>query len=281
MPDLNLENFIEFSPLTYQIIAHTLTLGYAAHAAALLYFIFTMNRSAPRYRPSSVLSIVVMVSAALLLFRLSQSFDAAFSFDGERYVLTDQPFQHGWRYLNWLIDVPCLLIQLLFAFDLAAKRVLNLRVLLGATGALMVILGYFGQFYEVSNETALLLWGAASTVPYVVFSVVVWRLIGSAQGAMPNQAWITLRNIRLLFLFSWGLYPLAYLVPLLGTTAEVAVARTVMFTTADITSKIIYGVLLGKVLQVRSAAEGYGPALDEFPQATEPLPALARARAAS
>lgn len=41
-----------------------------------------------------------------------------------------------------------------------------------------------------------------------------------------------------------------------------------------------FGVLLGKVLQLRSAAEGYRPALDEYPQAAEPLDGTRRAAAA-
>ena len=34
----------------------------------------------------------------------------------------------------------------------------------------------------------------------------------------------------------------------------------VMFTVADVGSKVLYGVLLAKVLRLRSAADGYGPA---------------------
>jgi hypothetical protein len=43
----------------------------------------------------------------------------------------------------------------------------------------------------------------------------------------------------------------------LGQTAEAAVTRTYLFTIADVLSKIIYGVLLGKVATARSVAEGY------------------------
>ena len=74
-----------------------------------------------------------------------------------------------------------------------------------------------------------------------------------------------------------GRYPIAYLVPAVqlalgDITAEGAVLRTILFTLADITSKIIFGILLEKVLQVRSAEESYGEAADAWPQATEPLP---------
>lgn len=52
----------------FELVSHVLTLGYAAMAAALFYFILTKNDNSPKYRPSSVLSVVVMVSAAILLF---------------------------------------------------------------------------------------------------------------------------------------------------------------------------------------------------------------------
>lgn len=276
-PLLNLENFVEFSPVQYDLISHTLTIGYAAHFAAIFYFVLTMRRSAPAYRPAAIMSVVVMVSAALLLLRLSLSFEQAFVFDGTQYVPTgESPYSHGFRYLNWLIDVPLLLCQLLFAFTLTASRTLSLRVKLASAGALMVLLGYVGQFYEATDLSLLLLWGALSTVPYVYFSVIVWRLIGEGLRTLPDQAATTLRNIRLLFLFSWGLYPIAYLVPAYqlavgDVSAGGAVTRTILFTVADVTSKIIFGVLLGKVLQVKSPAEGYEPAGRGWPQATEPL----------
>lgn len=273
-----MENFLEFSPLQYDVIAHTLTLGYAAHFAGLLYFVLTLRRSAPGYRGAAVMSVAVMTSAALLLLRLSMSFESAFVFDGTSYVPTgEQPFSHGYRYLNWLIDVPLLLCQLLFASTLTASRTFSLHVRLASTGALMVVLGYIGQFYEATDLTLLLVWGSLSTVPYVSFSVLMWRLLGNGIRERPGPFATTLRNLRLLFLFSWGLYPNAYLVPAVqlalgDITAEGAVLRTILFTIADITSKIIAGTLLAEVLQVRSAEESYGEAAEAWPQATEPLP---------
>jgi len=39
-----------------------------------------------------------------------------------------------------------------------------------------------------------------------------------------------------------------------------AVLSQGLFTLADVGSKVLYGVLLAKVLRLRSAADGYGPA---------------------
>lgn len=104
-----MENFLTYTPLQHDLISHLLTLGVGAMAVGFVYFVMTMGRSASQYRPSAVLSAVVMVSAFLILFRQLQGWEAAFAFDGNVFRLTDSTFSNGFRYLNWSIDVPCLL----------------------------------------------------------------------------------------------------------------------------------------------------------------------------
>ena len=296
-PYLNMENYVAFDDWQHALLIHILVIGFAAHIAGIFYFALTRHRASGRYAASSIMSVVVMVSAGLLLYRLYASFDEAFIWNAEvgQWVLTSgepdgSTYSHGYRYLNWLIDVPLLLTQLLFAFELTASEAYRMRLKLASSGAAMVVLGYVGQFYEATSVPLTLLWGALSTIPYIYFSVIVWREIGRSQGYLPAPAAKTMNNIKLLFLFSWGLYPIAYLVPTFqlaffdGVSAGGAVTRTFLFTIADVTSKIMFGVLLGKVLQIRSAAEGHEPAIAEFPQivdlrGVEPVGAGSGARA--
>jgi len=259
----NLENAVSFTPMQFDLISNILTIGYAAHFAGLAYFILSRKNVAPRYRAMTSMSVVVMLSAALLLLRLDLSFGNAFVFDPQTqmYVLGDATYSHGYRYLNWLIDVPLLLTQSFFVLNIAKKDLWGYRFKLGGAGALMVILGYVGQFYEVIDPLgALLWWGIAATIPFIYFTAIFWRLTGEALDYLPGQAAVTMRQIRYLFMFSWNLYIVAYVVPMLGSfgqTAEAAVTRTYLFTIADVLSKIIYGILLGKVATARSVAEGY------------------------
>jgi len=259
----NLENVVEFTPAQFDLMSTVLTIGYAAHFAGLAYFILTRNNVAPRYRSMTTMSVVVMLSAALLLLRLDISLGQAFVFDASQglYVLGDATYNHGYRYFNWLIDVPLLLTQSLFVLNIAKKDLFGYRFKMGAAGALMVILGYVGQFYEVADPLgALLWWGIAATIPYIYFFGIFWRLTGESLSYLPGQAKSTMRNIRYLFAFSWNLYIVAYVVPMLGDfgqSAAGAVTRTYLFTIADVLSKIIYGILLGKVATARSVAEGF------------------------
>lgn len=265
------ENYIGqnqgFSEMAYQMVAHVLTLGYAVMLAGLLYFILTIKTVAPKYRISSVLSVVVMVSAFLLLYAQANNWTDSFVFDAEEglYFLGAGAdlFNNGYRYLNWLIDVPMLLFQILFVVTLTKSKFGSIRNQFWFSGALMIITGYIGQFYEVTDTTAFFVWGAISTVFFFHILYLMNKVIKEGKEGIPDKAKKTLSAIWVLFLVSWFLYPGAYLMPhLLGIEGAFfnesgVVGRQMTYTIADISSKVIYGVLLTNVAQIMSKEEGY------------------------
>jgi len=265
------ENYIGlqqgFSEMAYQMVAHVLTLGYAVMLAALFYFILTIKSVAPKYRISSVLSVVVMVSAFLLLYAQANNWTSSFVFDIERgrYYLGvgSDLFNNGYRYLNWLIDVPMLLFQILFVISLKRSSFSSIRNQFWFSGAGMVITGYIGQFYEVTNLVAFAVWGAISTVFFIHILYLMKKVINEGKEGIPLKAQQTLNSIWVLFLISWMLYPGAYLMPhLLGIEGGLfnesgVVGRQITYTIADICSKVIYGVLLTNVAVILSKHEGY------------------------
>jgi len=66
-----------------------------------------------------------------------------------------------------------------------------------------------------------------------------------------------MKSIRWLFLIAWTIYPIAYIMPAILPTADGVVLRQAIYTVADITSKVIYGVLVTKVAVDLSKAEGW------------------------
>ena len=266
-----METDVSVSIEAFELVQHVLTVGYAAMGSALLYFILTKNDNAPQYRMSSVLSVVVMISAFILLFQQQQSWAAAYAFNGQEYVLRDgaELFTNGYRYLNWLIDVPHLLIQILFVASIVgAARYKYIRQFILA-GGLMVITGYVGQFYEPGrlNEdiAAWLIWGTISTVFYIWVLVLITQVIRQGKANMSgSKAQRLFGAILPLFYFSWTLYPGAYLFPILiewgvaGYEFSI-VAQQITFNIADVTSNIFYGVMLNIVSTKLSEEQGYKP----------------------
>ncbi|MFW6347368.1 MAG: bacteriorhodopsin, partial [Cyclonatronaceae bacterium] len=128
--------------------------------------------------------------------------------------------------------------------------------------------GYAGQFYEVEASAPFWVWGAVSTVFFLVLLVLVRRVVYGSLDRLPEEARSLARGVFWLLLASWMLYPGAYLMPYLippgleasitGWAAEAAVVgRTMTYTVADVTSKVIYGVLLTIVAQILSNEAGY------------------------
>jgi bacteriorhodopsin len=268
----NFENYVGltqgYSEMGYQMTAHVLTLGYATMLAGLLYFILTLRSVAPKYRISSVLSVVVMVSAFLLLYAQAGNWTSSFTFDVERgrYFLDrdgQDLFNNGYRYLNWLIDVPMLLFQILFVVSLTTSKFSSVRNQFWFSGTLMIVTGYIGQYYEVTNLSAFFIWGAISTAFFFHILWLMRKVIREGKEGIPAEGQRVLNSIWILFLISWFLYPGAYLMPHLAGIEGAffnetgVVARQMTYTVADVSSKVIYGVLLTNLAQILSRSEGY------------------------
>ncbi|WP_035334410.1 bacteriorhodopsin [Dokdonia sp. PRO95] len=257
----NFENFIGategFSEIAYQFTSHILTLGYAVMLAGLLYFILTIKNVDKKFQMSNILSAVVMVSAFLLLYAQAQNWTSSFTYNEEvgRYFLdpSGDLFNNGYRYLNWLIDVPMLLFQILFVVSLTSSKFSSVRNQFWFSGAMMIITGYIGQFHEVSNLTAFLVWGAISSAFFFHILWVMKKVIKEGKEGISPAGQKILSNIWILFLISWTLYPGAYLMPYLTGvdgflySEDGVMARQLVYTIADVCSKVIYGVLLGNL----------------------------------
>lgn len=252
------------APWAFELTSHVLTLGYAAMAASLLYFILSVRSNSPKYRPSQILSVIVMVSALLLLFEQQNNWVEAFSFENGVYVYQNT-FSNGFRYLNWLIDVPMLLIQILFVVGITGVAFKKYFTQFAAAGVLMIVTGYIGQFYEpnygldASGDTLLwLLWGGISTVFYVIVLVLITRVVKEGKANMKNSKALGLfSSILPLFYVAWTIYPVAYLMPLWENFELAIVSQQVLYTIADVASKVIYGAILTVVSTILSKEEGF------------------------
>jgi bacteriorhodopsin len=251
----------------FEIVSHILTLGYATMAAAMLFFILTKNDSLPKFRMSSVISVVVMVSALLLLYTQKMSWVNAYAFNGEAYVLNKGAdlFTNGYRYLNWLIDVPMLLIQILFVAGITGAARASYMTRFTASGALMIITGYIGQFYEPgrlnANVTMWAFWGLVSTAFFIYVLVLITRVINDGKSRMEGPPRRIFGSILPLFYVAWWLYPIAYAAPILmqsGVSYELTiVGQQVIYTIADIASKVIYGIMLTATAILLSEQQGF------------------------
>lgn len=243
----------------FELVSHTLTLGYAVMAAGLLYFWLTIRQNLPKFRMSNILSVVVSISALLLLFAQQQAWVDAYELNEVTNRYDSQgTFSNGFRYLNWLIDVPNLLTQILFVALISGKAFRKYWYDFTLYGSLMIVTGYIGQFFEpgrtdfvAGNELYWYGWGIISSVFYVFILITMSRVIDEgAKNIKGSKLLGVFKFIKPWFYITWTIYPIAYIMPALfgvGIDSFVVVSQQVLYTVADITSKIIYGIMLNTV----------------------------------
>ena len=119
---LSVENYQSYSPVAYEVVLSVLALGFAVMGAAFVYFIASSSNIAPRWRITSTISAVVMVSAFLELFLLLFDWQSVFALSGGTWERDPDAgvFSNGYRYMNWAIDVPMLMLQLLIVLGFVA-----------------------------------------------------------------------------------------------------------------------------------------------------------------
>lgn len=263
----NMENYFAYSITQWDSVSHILTLGFGVFAAALIYFLATTPMVAPRYRLSNILSAVVTISAALILLRQALDWEMSFFAAGDgTYVRKEgHLYSNGYRYMNWSIDVPILLLQMLVILPLAARLKISYGLQFLVAGLGMIWTSWAAQFYEHGGRvdgvsaTPFWVWYLIGWAFYIWIVVIVWKAISQGKMHVPDRAKPILTGILGLFLVSWTAYAFAIAQPQFWWDASSGVARAFIFTIADITSKAVYGVLLGWVALILSKEQGFQP----------------------
>lgn len=254
----------ELTPNQFSLVYNAFSLCIAAMFAAALFFFNAKLQVSDRYRIAVIVSGVVVSIAAYHYFRIFNSWEAAYTLKEGLYVSTGEPFNDAYRYVDWLLTVPLLLVETVAVLALPKQTSRPLFIKLAVAAVLMIATGYPGEIAESLTTRAI--WGAVSTVPFAYILYVLWTELQRAVSRQPEQVKTLLNGLRFLILASWGVYPIAYLLPELGiqgTTATVGVQ--VGYTIADILAKPVFGLLVFAIARVKTQADEAGAEIIDEP----------------
>lgn len=242
----------------YWLVFNTLSLTIAAMGAAAVFFILARSYVAPRYHIALYLSTLITLVAGYHYLRIFESWVGAYQLVDGVYQFSGKPFNDFYRYADWLVTVPLLLLELILVLGLSAARTWNLSIKLVVASVLMLGLGYVG---EVNTEPGpRTLWGALSSIPFFYILYVLWVELSQSikEGKYGPRVLELLNATRFVLLMSWGFYPIAYA---LGTWlpggAGQEVAIQAGYSLADLIAKPIYGLLVFAIARAKSLEEGF------------------------
>ena len=226
-----------------QLVYNALSFATAVMLGAFVYFLTQINSVDKKYRPGIASAAVVVGIAGYHYFRIFSAWSQG--------VVNE-----GYRYADWLITVPILVVELLIVLGLTSDRRKQLmRTLVPAT-ALMIALGYPGEV-SASVSTKWTFWVLAM-LPYLYILRVLWAELKAARARETGEVAGAISRATQVLLVTWLFYPIVYLFPVFlanssQSTLEVAeAARQVGYTIADITAKAFYGLMVLGIARARS-----------------------------
>lgn len=165
-------------------------------------------------------------------------------------------FNVAYRYVDWLLTVPLLLIELILVMSLTRSETVRKSVTLGGAAALMVVLGYPGEVSGGIDSTRLM-WGALSMIPFIYIVVTLFSGLSASIAKQPEDVRGLISAARWVVIVSWSFYPVVYFAPFI-MSLEGGTATTVIelgYTIADIVAKAVFGVMIFMIAVRKSEAE--------------------------
>jgi len=221
-----------------QLVYNALSFGTAVMLGAFVYFLTQMNSVAKQYRNGVAVSAVVVGIAGYHYFRMWSGW-------------AEGTVNEGYRYADWLITVPLLVIELLIVLGVTADRRKKLMTSLVPATVLMIGLGYPGE--TSANDTTKWTFWVLSMIPFLYILFTLSGELKAAKARETGAVSTSINNATKILLVTWLVYPIAYLIPVVFTVSDGAEAgRQLAYTVADITAKALYGLMILNIAKARS-----------------------------
>jgi bacteriorhodopsin len=247
--------FIQLDSNQWNLVYNVFSLGLISMLATTVYTLVSQPRVLAKYRTALVMSSMVTFIAGYHYLRIFDSFKHAS--EGGKVLLdgSQDAFNEAYRYVDWLLTVPLLLVEVIAVLALAKEVSRSLIMRLVPASAAMIALGYPGEIS--SDQNTQVLYGVLSTLPFIYILYVLFVELGKSLERQPAGVAETIGRLRLLLIATWGVYPIAYIFNIVGDqTASSFVTVQVGYTIADILAKCVFGLTILKIAKMKSVAEG-------------------------
>merc|ERR1712232_536643 len=250
--------------LQYQAVYNVLSFSLASMMATTMYLWFRATAVKDHYASAVFISGLVTFIAAYHYIRIFNSWVEAYRYEkadepgktGSPH-LTGVPFNDAYRYMDWLLTVPLLLIEILLVMKLDDATYNTKAWTLGLGSALMICSGYYGELTVSGDLTPR--WHCW-ILSMLFFLYIVFELLVGLRTATKSESDPVVRSkiqvVQYMTVISWCTYPVVYLFPMMGISASEAVVGIQMgYCVSDIISKCGVGLLIYQISYAKSSKD--------------------------
>merc|ERR1712195_134395 len=254
----------EMTDIQFQAVYNVLSFALASMMATTMYLWFRSTAVKDQYKSAVLISGLVTFIAAYHYIRIFNSWVEAYEYapsklkDGAMETgaptLTGVPFNDAYRYMDWLLTVPLLLIEILLVMKLPDAEFSSKAWTPGLGSALMIVSGYYGELVVTGDLTPRwMCW----FISMAFFLFIVYELmvgLSAATDAGDNEfVKEKIKNAQLMTVISWCTYPVVYLFPMLGMGGATSVVSVQLgYCVSDIISKCGVGLIIYQISKAKS-----------------------------
>jgi len=253
----------------YGLVYNVLSFSLASMMSTTLFLWMRIPGVKDCYATALIISGLVTFIAAYHYIRIFNSWVEAYEYKPnssgqvEDPVLTGVPFNDAYRYMDWLLTVPMLLIEIVFVMKLSDEETKKKAINLGVASGLMICTGYPGELVVEGNLGVRWLYWAIAICPFLY--VVYELLVGMSASTNAESDPVTkslIQRAQYWTVVSWLTYPVVYIFPMIGFGGSHAVvAVQVGYCISDIISKCGVGLIIYCVTDAKSKAMKEGALL--------------------
>jgi len=229
------------------IVNYSFTFTFIGMVVTTVYCFLKLKEISPDHRGSLVISGCITLAASLsyLLMRA--------------YYIPGQRFPVEFRYADWTITTPLLLMKFISMLDYkyVKRPVVALMILADLE---MIITGYIGIValeHSPQGVIPLLSW-VMFAVSMVGWFVVIGVLMGPVRAAIPNLTPEIGKGVKAMLVFPtlfWAIYPAAYLIRALGDKSGFpSDLAQLLQNCGDFVNKVVFGVLCVAIVRAATLA---------------------------
>jgi len=245
---------------SYDLVYNATSFTLASMMTTTIFCWLRLPSVAEKYKTALVITGLVTFIAACHYIRIFNSWVDAYEFgtDSADPSVTGKPFNDAYRYMDWLLTVPLLLIEIIFCMKLPDDEMTSLAWKMGSAAAAMIVLGYPGESIIEGDLSSRWMYWALGMLPFLY---IVYTLLIGLTDAVGKESDPKVKNMLKLAcqatVVSWCTYPVVYILPMFGYSAENTVVGIQLgYCFADIIAKCGVGFLIYNITITKSAQEG-------------------------
>lgn len=206
-----------------------------ALVASTVFFFLERDRVAAKWKTSLTVSGLVTLVAAVHYFYMR-----------EVWVTTGST-PTVFRYIDWLITVPLLMIEFYLILSAITKVPVGVfwRLMIGTL--VMLVGGYLGEAGYMAVWPAFII-GMVGWA-YILYEIFMGQASKINAQSAPPSVQSAFNTMRLIVTIGWAIYPLGYFFGYLtgASPANSMNALNIIYNLADVLNKIAFGLIIWKV----------------------------------